>query len=360
VIEIVKRYYELCQQNQWEVDPQQLKALHILAELIPTQRSWFSKLRNTFLKQSSCYGVYLYGAVGRGKTLMMDLFFEQIQIHKKQRWHFVEFMALVHQKLKTMANCKHRQQPIELVVKDLANRAELICLDELEVTEIADAMLLSRLFTRLAELGVQVVFTANLAPEQLYLKGLHYDRFKPFVTFIQKHFKVFYLNNQANQDYRIRSRAPQQCYLTRMDPDAKSILEKLFTQLTGTTVTHPVVLHVNHRELKIAKVAKEAAWISFHDLCGVALGPSDYLALAHSFKILFLIDVPILTDNHKNEARRFISLIDTWYDQNRLLVAYLDADIDSLFAISDPAIPMVRTLSRLKEMQTMEYWSASE
>ncbi len=354
--EIINAYHDLCKQNHWKIDATQEQALKVLNQTIQPPPSWVNRLLNGWSKKSAPYGVYLYGDVGRGKTMVMDLFYEHIALNKKRRWHFSEFMALIHKELKKAAKQSRTDQPINHVIDNLIKEADLICLDEFQVTEIADAMLLSRLFSGLCQSGVQVILTSNIHPKNLYQGGLHYERFYPFIELLQAKFTIFHLNNEANRDYRRLAYHPQKCYFNKNSPQAYAESENLLTQLTGTNVFHSSILHVNQREIILPRTAKKTVWISFKDLCGTALGPSDYLVLSENYNLLFLIDVPELTEDLKNEARRFISLIDTWYDQNHLLVMIMETDLDHLFTLYDPAIPFKRTLSRLKEMQTIKYW----
>lgn len=357
--ELLDHYYRLCRQNHWQIDSGQVAALTLLSETLSPPQSLVRQIvTRWFGKGSPCKkGVYLYGDVGRGKTMVMNLFYDHVDVFKKHRWHFVEFMALIHRRLKEAARMSTHQQPIDQVIDRLSNDADLICLDELQVNEIADAMLLSRLFSGLCESGVQIVFTSNLAPDELYAGGLHYERFRPFITFLQEQFIIHYLNNQENQDYRRQYSHPQQSYFNSQVEGSYEACERLMIELSGTSIFHRDVLSVNHRLIHLPKVAKKTIWMSFKDLCGAALGPSDYLALAQSYNLLFLVDVPQLTEDLKNEARRFITLIDTWYDQHGLLIMLIDGEFHQLFKLSDPSIPYVRIQSRLEEMQTVKYWS---
>jgi cell division protein ZapE len=297
-------------------------------------------------------GVYMYGEVGRGKTMLMDLFFGAVSFRPKLRRHFHEFMADVHERI-AEARKSVDGDPIPAVAAGIASEASLLCFDELQVSDIADAMILGRLFAHLFERGVVVVATSNAAPGDLYRNGLNRQLFLPFIGLLQEHMDVVALD--ADKDYRLDKLAGLPLYFTPADAAAKAALDGHWDRLTGKHPGHPETLRVKGRKVRVPAASMGIARFGFADLCEVPLGALDYLHIAHAFHTLIIDDIPVLTRDRRDVARRFINLIDALYDNGVCLIASAGAEPDALFPVGDGADAFERTASRLMEMRSEEY-----
>jgi cell division protein ZapE len=303
---------------------------------------WFKSGPTPFVK-----GVYIYGSVGRGKTMLMDAFYDGLPIKEKQRWHFHAFMQKqVHQRLKALGVTK--DPPIEVLAKEIAAHARVLCFDEFHVKDIADAMILGRLFAQLFELGTVVVATSNQRPDELYKDGLHRDRFLPFIEILKKYCTEIELDGSV--DYRRAILQKHKRYFFPIDADAKAEIDDIFKELADGKQQQSTSLEVNGRELVIQKTANGVARIGFSNLCETTLGASDYLTLADNFHTVLLEDVPVMNENMHNEARRFITLIDILYDREVNLVVSAAAGPDQLYVAGKNKTLFARTSSRLVEM----------
>ena len=297
-------------------------------------------------------GLYIHGSVGRGKTMLMDLFFEAVRFKNKRRVHFHEFMAEVHE-LIGEARKTVEGDPIPPVVKKIAKSAGLLCFDELFVSDIADAMILGRLFKGLFEENVVVVATSNAHPQELYKDGLNWQLFLPFVTMLEARMEVMQL--AAAKDYRLEKLQGQPLYFTPPGPAAHASMRAAFERLTGQKEGHPAELEVKGRKVKIPEAAMGVARFTFAELCEIPLGPLDYLAIAHAYHTLLIEDIPALTRDKRNEARRFVTLIDTLYDSGICLIASAAAEPDQIYPEGDGAFFFERTASRFIEMRSEAY-----
>jgi cell division protein ZapE len=297
-------------------------------------------------------GLYLHGPVGRGKTMLMDLFFEQVDFTPKVRSHFHEFMADVHERI-GKARHTHDGDPIPAVAAGIADEAGLVCLDELQVTDIADAMILGRLFKQLLERGVVVVATSNSAPRALYKDGLNRQLFLPFVALLEAHMDVVALI--AAKDYRLDKLAGQPLYFVPADAGAKTRLDQHWDRLTGRHPGRPETIKVKGREVQIPVASMGIARFGFADLCETPLGALDYLHIAHAYHTVVLDNVPVLTRDRRSAARRFINLIDTLYDNGVCLIASAAAEPAQLYPEGPEAEAFARTVSRLMEMRSEAY-----
>lgn len=299
-------------------------------------------------------GLYIHGGVGRGKTMMMDMFYASVPSLQKKRTHFHAFMQNVHERLHNMRQAQpDLPDPLLPLAKTMADEAWLLCFDEFVVHDIADAMILSRLFGALFDQGVVVVATSNVAPDDLYRDGLHRERFLPFIDILRQHVTVFHYD--GGRDYRrLRLQAINR-YNYPLDGVATKNLHAAFAELTdhAKATAHTVV--TKGHKLDITTAARGVAMTDFANLCGGAYAAGDYLALAREFHTLILAGIPVFTPDLKNEARRFITLIDVWYDARRQLVC--SAAVPILDLGGNPPIlrEFERTQSRLLEMQAAEY-----
>jgi cell division protein ZapE len=307
-------------------------------------------------------GVYLWGSVGRGKTMLMDLAFEALAVKKKRRAHFHDFMADVHQRIhaRRLAVKEGRAKgddPIPPVAADLAAEADVLCFDEFSVTDIADAMILGRLFAALWKEGVVVIATSNVEPSDLYRNGLNRALFLPFIAELEGRMDILRLD--ARTDYRREKLAGAPVYQTPLGAKARAALDAAWTRLTGAASARPVDLTVQGRSVRVPAAAHGVARAGFDDLCARPLGASDYLALSRAFHTLILDDVPVMQAENRNEAKRFITLIDVLYEHHVKLVIAAAAEPDRLYLAEDgkEAFEFARTASRLIEMRS-EAWLA--
>jgi cell division protein ZapE len=305
-------------------------------------------------------GLYIYGSVGRGKTLLMDLFFDTAPTESKRRVHFHAFMADVHARIHEWRT-QHRSgrgsgdDPIAPVAADLAAEAWLLCFDEFSVNDIADAMILSRLFAALFAAGVVVVATSNVAPDDLYKDGLNRALFLPFIALLHERAEVQEL--EARADYRLEKLGRAPVYYSPDDASAKEALDRAFEALTGHPRGSPAKIALLGREIEIPEADDGVARFAYADLCEKPLGSADFLAIARRYHTVFIDNIPVLDPERRNEVKRFINLIDTLYDQRVKLVASAAAEPDKLFAGSEgfEAFEFARTASRLIEMRSADY-----
>jgi cell division protein ZapE len=305
-------------------------------------------------------GLYVHGDVGRGKTMMMDLFFEASPVVRKRRAHFHEFMADVHERVRSYRQRLkdgefEGEDAIRLAANDIAEESWLLCFDEFHVTDIADAMILGRLFARLFELGVVVVATSNVAPSELYKDGLNRALFVPFIAMLEKQMDVLQL--QSRTDFRLEKLTGQKVWFVPADDDAAAALDDAWRRLVGSSSGMPQELAIKGRRLRVPRAAMGVARFFFHDLCEQPLAASDYLRIAHEFHTLIIDRVPVMGFDERNAAKRFIILIDTLYDNAVKLIASAAAEPDGLYQASDgyEASEFKRTASRLIEMRSQSY-----
>ena len=296
-------------------------------------------------------GLYIFGAVGRGKSMLMDMFFETAPVEKKRRVHFYAFMLEVHERIH--ARRRSKGDPIVPVARQIAADATLLCFDEFQVTDIADAMILGRLFEALFAEGVVVVATSNRAPDDLYKDGLQRDRFLPFIAMLKE--KLDILELDAIRDYRLARLEGRQVYFVPADDSAYRALERAFADLTDSASARSMTLLVQGRFVVVPRAAKEVAWFTFEELCGRPLGPADYLALARQFHTLIVEGIPRLGPEQRDQAKRFNIFIDTLYEAHGNLIASAAVPPQELFTAGDGAFEFERTVSRLIEMQSDDY-----
>ncbi|MFL9826167.1 cell division protein ZapE [Rhodoplanes sp. SY1] len=367
---ITERYAALVAAGEIERDRAQgrvVEALGALQERLATARiakkssalGWLFGGREA-KRRPFVRGLYLHGEVGRGKTMLMDLFYATSPTEKRRRAHFHEFMADVHERVhvyrrRLKAGEISGGDPIALTAGDLAAEAWLLCFDEFHVTDIADAMILGRLFTKLFERGVVVVATSNVVPDELYKDGLNRALFVPFIGLLKEHMEVLRLD--ARTDYRREKLAGVPVWHTPADATADAALDDAWHRLTGGHETTHHTMTVKGRVVKVPRAGMGAARFSFHDLCEQPLGASDYLRIAHEFHTLVIDRVPVMDFAKRNEAKRFIALIDMLYDHGVKLVASADAEPEGLYhaTVGYEANEFKRTVSRLIEMGSESY-----
>jgi len=324
----------------------------LVAELENWRKAESSLKRLLGARSTAPKGLYIHGSVGRGKTMLMDMFHNAVRIKRKRRAHFHEFMADVHERI-GQARKKVEGDPIPRVAKELAQQANLLCFDELHVTDIADAMILGRLFKVLFETDAIVVATSNAHPSELYKNGLNRQLFLPFIDLIGQNMEVLELD--AVKDFRLEKLSGRRLYFSPLDHHADTAMDMLWVEMTNGTVSNGNSLEVKGRKIDVPQAAMGVARFDFADLCAKPLGSLDYLAIARAFHTVMIDRIPILTPARRNEARRFINLIDTLYDNRIGLVASAAAEPDDIYPAGDGADLFERTASRLIEMRSEDY-----
>jgi cell division protein ZapE len=309
-------------------------------------------------------GLYLWGRVGRGKTLLMDLFFDHAPPPSKRRVHFHRFMQEVHEALHRIRQQQRSglvwddADPITLVCQDIADSAPLLCFDEFQVTDITDAMILGRLFEALVGQGVVIVATSNTPPRDLYRDGLNRNAFLPFIAMLEERLDVVHL--AGPRDYRLDRILGQSLYVTPLGPAAEQRIERYWRDLTDGAEERPRMIEVAGRSLKVPRSAGGVARFSFAELCERPLGARDYIAIAEAFHTVFVTDVPQLPRERHDEARRFTIFIDTLYDRGRRLIVSAATAPEDIHAGPGVGGEFARTVSRLHEMGSQAYWQTRE
>ena len=305
-------------------------------------------------RRKSVRGLYVWGGVGRGKTHLVDLFFRTPRLDSKLRIHFHRFMQLVHEELNTLSD---REDPLRIVAGRIAERARLLCLDELYVSDITDAMILGRLLAGLFEHGVTLVTTSNIEPTRLYADGLQRERFLPAIALIERNTTVFRLDSDT--DYRLRTLERAQTWYSPCGPDAERGLAECFRALAPEHVVDGGALTILGRTIPAVRHAGGVAWFDFETLCGGPRSVADYIEIARGFHTVVLSGVPVLDDNRRDPVRRFIHLVDEFYDRNVNLIVAAETSPEALYVGRRLVEPFQRTRSRLAEMQSSAYLARS-
>lgn len=365
---IADTYAEGVQAGRIEPDAAQLALLERFDDLIdrlarPPARPSVAPLARLFGRKREpepVRGLYVWGSVGRGKTMLMDMFFDAAPVAAKRRAHFHAFMADVHSRVhlwrqEKKAGRAKGDDPIRPVADLLAKEAQLLCFDEFTVTDIADAMILGRLFEALFVRGVTIVATSNVEPARLYEGGLNRALFLPFIATLADRMEVVRLD--ARTDFRLEKIGGAPVYYTPAGAEARRAMDRLFEALSGRARGAPTSLEVLGRTLEVPEAASHVARFSFDDLCRRPLAAVDYLALAENFHTVFLDGAPVMAQHMRNEAKRFINLIDTLYDQHVKLIISAEAPPTGLYTgdYGREAFEFERTASRLIEMQSESY-----
>lgn len=305
-----------------------------------------------FGKHAAPRGLYLWGDVGRGKTMLMDMFFEDVAEPKKQRIHFNAFMADIHARIHQLRGQPGIDDPIAPVARAIAKDTRLLCFDEFQVTDVADAMILGRLFEQFFAANMVIVATSNTPPERLYEGGLNRQLFLPFIDAIKARMEVVTLNGPT--DYRLLGLKDVAVYQTPLGEQADAAMNAAWIRLAGGP-GKPTSLTVLGRSLSVTRAGRGAARFGFDELCARPLGAADYLAIARNFHTVFLDHIPVMDAGKRNEARRFTLLIDTLYDEGVKLVCSAAAPPDGLYPEGSGADAFRRTASRLVEMASEAY-----
>ena len=342
-------------------DPAQERVVELLGDLqrrLQIKGSLLSVVKRLFARGNKDYqgerGIYLWGGVGRGKTFLMDIFFETTNLKAKRRIHFHRMMHDVHRRLKALGAVA---DPLDVIADDIAQETRLLCFDEFFVSDIGDAMLLARLLDGLFRRGVTLVATSNSPPDELYKNGLQRQRFVPAIELLQRYNNV--VNMDGGVDYRLRLLQQAGTFLTPNDEHANRRLLHFFAESASSQLEDNQLLEVNGRDVRAHKCAKGIAWFEFEDICDGPRSQLDYIEVARWYPTVIVSGVPILTTNREDQARRFIALVDEFYDRRVKLMLSADADIGGLYSGSRLAFEFDRTVSRLIEMQSTEYLAAA-
>lgn len=340
--------------GQLHADAAQDEALEILQSFanslnVPAKRFGFWSKTETRSR-----GLYLYGPVGRGKSMLMEMLIAALPGVKLRRVHFHAFMLEIHDRLyQLQMETKATGQAMDKLAQQIAADIQLLCFDEFQVTNIADAMILGRLFEALFAAGISIFATSNWPPDRLYYGGLQRERFLPFIDLIKQQMLVHEL--AGNVDHRQEYTRSLQNYLTPLGEVTTELLNVIFHDLTGGVTPDALMLPVQGRTLMVRRCAKGAAFFTFEELCAQPLSAADYLALAQNFHTLVLDGVPVLRPEQRNEALRFVALIDALYESKTQLFIGAAAAPDQLYALGDQVFTFQRTASRLAEMQSVNY-----
>lgn len=355
-MDVIHYYQNALAQKGYQADAAQEHAIQRLQrlfdEFLDYRRTQQSILKRWLSKSQAPQGVYLWGGVGRGKSFLMDAFYECLPVKRKARLHFHEFMRGVHQQLKQL---RSQSDPLEVVAKTIAHRYEIICFDEFHVSDIADAMILYKLLDELFNQGVSFVMTSNYQPDLLYTDGLHRDRILPAIALIKQRMDI--LNVDTGVDYRRRTLEQVRLYLTPLNDQAQHELTDIFEALTGAA-PQASTIEVEQRHLPVIACHNEVVWFDFETLCAGPRSQNDYLDLASRFASVIVSDVPKMTAQDASAARRFTWLVDVLYDHKVKLIISAAVEAAELYTSGPMSSEFHRTESRLMEMQSKEYLEA--
>jgi cell division protein ZapE len=312
-------------------------------------RRWLGSLVGNGVREPE-RGLYLWGGVGRGKTWLMDMFFESLSFPEARRRHFHRFMHEVHLELKSLPD---RQTPLDIVAARIARDTRVLCFDEIFVADIADAMILGGLFEGLFKRGVTLVATSNIPPHELYKDGLQRQRFLAAIDLIERHVEV--LNVDGATDYRLRQLTQAGTYLLSTTPDTLQRLEALFAELADHGASSGNPIEIEGRSIPVIRHSSSAVWFDFPAICAGPRSQNDYIEIAREYHTVMVSNVPILDPQTENEARRFIALVDELYDHNVNFIISAAAPPNQLYRGDRLSFQFERTLSRLIEMQSEQY-----
>tara|TARA_Y100001978_G_scaffold25389_1_gene21756 strand:- start:482 stop:1540 length:1059 start_codon:yes stop_codon:yes gene_type:complete len=341
-------YLNLIDEGQLSFDEEQAKLLekfnHLNESLTKRSKSWFG--------QKKIKGLYIRGEVGRGKTQMMDIFFETLNIQEKKRVHFHRFMKILHDDLDKISAQK---DPLKKVAKDISKKTKVLCFDEFYVEDIGDAMLLGRFINELFENKVTLITTSNTHPDNLYRDGLHRSRFLPAIKSIKENCEIYELNSA--QDYRLRTLEQLEIFIIGKGNQGIKELESNFTELTNGEFQDGQKIKILGREINTIKLAQGSLWVSFKEICEGPRSAKDYIEICSEFHTLFVSNVPIMKGSNDDSARRFIALVDECYERNVNLILSMETELQQIYSGERLLEPFKRTISRLEEMRSKEYLS---
>lgn len=351
-----QRYASDLQREGFTADPAQRRVVEHtqrlydqLTSVTPPPSGWLARLlpaRN----RNTVKGLYLWGGVGRGKTYLVDCFFDCLPLQAKLRIHFHSFMQMVHRELRALTDTV---DPLDRVAQRIAERARVLCFDEFHVSDITDAMLLGNLLKALFARGVVLVATSNEAPARLYWNGLQRDRFLPAIKLIEMHTEVVHVDSDT--DYRLRALERAEIYHSPLDEAAESGLARSFAELAPEPGQPGQVLEIEGRPVRSVRHADGVVWFDFSEICGGPRGAADYIELARCYQTVLIGGIPVFTATDDDCAKRFMTLVDEFYDRNVKLIVSAAVAPEALYEGERLTAPFQRTISRLQEMRTHEY-----
>ncbi|MCJ8325001.1 MAG: cell division protein ZapE [Rhizobiales bacterium] len=366
-MKLTKTYHQLIDQENLVFDQAQFAVMQKLQKLSDNLLELANRPKPYWLKLSANFGIYkkpqpefmglyIYGDVGRGKSMLMDLFYEQIDVVHKRRVHFHQFMQEIHAGIfaaRQLTGKDAVDDPLEPLAAGIASKATLLCFDEFQVNDIADAMILRRLFTKLFDAGVVVVATSNRAPDELYKHGINRQLFTPFITLLNQKCDVVSL--EAQRDYRLDRLLGHEVYFHPLDVNARQQMDEMWSELTGGAKGKPTSLEIQGRELVIPCAHNGIARLEFSGICADNLGAADYLAIAETYHTILMDNIPQLSAENRNEAKRFVTFVDALYEQNVNFICSAAVEVTDLYLKGDGVFEFDRTVSRLMEMRSEAY-----
>ncbi|MGA7509368.1 MAG: cell division protein ZapE [Erwinia billingiae] len=360
------RYQQALEKGEFQPDAVQLNAMtrldgiyQALTRVQPVSaqpaKGLFGKLNKLMGKgkaeaPAAVRGLYMWGGVGRGKTWLMDMFFQAIPGERKQRLHFHRFMLRVHQELTELQG---QSDPLQIVADRFKSETDLLCFDEFFVSDITDAMLLGTLMEALFARGITLVATSNIPPDDLYRNGLQRARFLPAIEMIKQHCEI--MNVDAGIDYRLRTLTSAHLWMTPLNDDTSKEMERMFVALAGVARSDKPVLEINHRSLPTQGMAEGVVAMDFKTLCGEGRSQHDYIELSRRFHSVLLYNVPVMIYKTEDQARRFLALVDEFYERHVKLVVSAEASLFEIYQGARLKFEYQRCVSRLQEMQSEEY-----
>jgi cell division protein ZapE len=354
-----EKYTSDLQQEEFTADPAQKAAVMHMQRLFEKltdqpqkQNDLASRIKSIFRKEDkkTIKGLYFWGGVGRGKTYLVDSFYECLPFENKLRIHFHRFMQNIHKELKSLGNV---ESPLKIIAQKLSEETRILCFDEFHVSDITDAMLLGGLFEALFERGVVLVTTSNQHPDQLYIGGLQRERFLPAIELIKQYTEV--VNVDSGIDYRLQFLDHAEIYHSPLDEQANAILEDDFDHVCPDEGTNDELLEIEGRTIETVRCGDGVVWFDFKALCDGPRGAADYIEIARQYQTVLLANIPVMDDHANDMAKRFITLVDEFYDRNVKLIITAEAVPDGLYTGNRLTEAFKRTISRLEEMRTHDY-----
>lgn len=358
ISEVYKQYIE---EQKISPDQEQKALIALLSnlekEITKSKQTDFKTIVTSLLpakKKIRKQGIYIYGEVGRGKSMIMDMFFDTVPEEKKKRIHFHEFMIDIHSRLRQQRKKEKKSDPLIIVAKEISKEVKLLCFDEFNVTDITDAMILGRLFQALFKYGLILVTTSNCKPENLYKEGLQRERFLPFIELLKESLVISELI--AKCDYRMTYlKSLNKTYFTPYNKSTLKSIKECFEKLTNYADSEETLLKNQGKEIKLEKTHGNICWTSFENLCCKPLGTNDYIKICNNFEVIILENIPKMNKDSHNEAKRFTNLIDIIYENKVKLICNAATDPSELYTEGKGSFEFQRTVSRLIEMQSDSY-----
>jgi len=349
------RYHQEMESRGFRVDSVQMQAIELLSALsldLTNYELQKGKRISFFKKLKAPDGVYFWGGVGRGKTFIMDLFYDEVEMRKKKRIHFHRFMRMIHDRLAFHSKIAN---PLDVIVREFSEDCLLLCLDEFFVTDIADAMILHNLLGAFYREGVVIVTTSNIYPDGLYNNGLQRARFLPAISGINSHFKVF--NLDGGEDYRLQTLTSSSLYFTPANEVSESKVEAMFYRLVPDIVEleQNNNIEINGRIIECISACEDVIWLTFDELCAGYRSVADYIELSRLYHAVLISGVPVLGQHNDDASRRFVNMVDEFYDRGVKLVISADVEIVDIYSGTRLEFEFERTVSRLLEMQSESY-----